>query len=126
MAGALYLSGGCDLPRKKPARLMTTVTVTVPLGRRGRSVEPAQGVGMSSKAYAYLLGFVAIIAGVATMVLSSSRLIDIVGGAAVLGGLGAAAWAAGGVNFLRNYIAALLISALISGAFVLVMLMSRP
>src|SRR5262249_29376871 len=57
---------------------------------------PAQGVGMRSKAYAYWLGIVAILAGVATMAFSSVRLIDIIGRAAVLGGLGAAAWASWG------------------------------
>ena len=81
---------------------------------------------MSSRASVYLLGFVAIFAGVATMVVSASRPIDIFGGAVVVGGLGAAAWAAGGVSFLKMYIGALLIAALIGGAFFLVMLLSRP
>jgi hypothetical protein len=50
---------------------------------------------MSSKAYAYLLGLVATFAGLATVVFSASRLIATVGGAVLLGGLGATAWATG-------------------------------
>ena len=41
---------------------------------------------MCFKGYAYLLGLVAMFAGFATMVFSSSRLIDIFGGAVLLGG----------------------------------------
>jgi hypothetical protein len=41
---------------------------------------------MSSKGYAYLLGLVAIFAGLATMEFSSSRLIDICGRTGVVGG----------------------------------------
>jgi hypothetical protein len=63
----------------------------------------ARGVGMSSKAHTYLLGLVAIFAGLATMVVSSSRLIDIFGLVALIGGLGATAWASGGMSFLKNY-----------------------
>jgi hypothetical protein len=80
---------------------------------------------MDSKAYVYLLGVVAIFAGVATMVVSSSRLIDIFGGAVVLGGLGATAWvASGGMIVFRRFIGALLVSVLIGGVIELVWLMS--
>jgi hypothetical protein len=81
---------------------------------------------MGSRGYAYLLGVVAIFAGLATMVFSPSRLIDIFGGIAVICGLGAAAWGGGGVSLLKKYVGALLITALVGGALVLVMLMSRP
>ena len=50
---------------------------------------------MCFKGYAYLLGLVAMFAGFATMVFSSSRLIDIFGGAVLLGGFGSTAWARG-------------------------------
>jgi hypothetical protein len=80
---------------------------------------------MSLKGYAYLLGLVAIFAGLATAEFSPSRLIDILGGAAVVGGLGSAAWATGGILF-KMFIGALLITVLIGGVLVLVKLMSRP
>ncbi|HWT47926.1 MAG TPA: hypothetical protein VN255_04860 [Mycobacterium sp.] len=83
----------------------------------------AQGVGMSFKGYAYLLGLVAIFAGLAIMEFSSSRLIDIFGGAAVVGGLGSTAWA-GGRGLFKMFIGALLITALIGGALLLDKLMS--
>ena len=79
---------------------------------------------MSFKGYAYLLGLVAIFAGLAIMEFSSSRLIDIFGGAAVVGGLGSTAWATGGASFLKMYIGALVITALIGGALLLDKLMS--
>jgi hypothetical protein len=85
----------------------------------------SQGVGMSSKAYAYLLGIVAMCTGVATMVFGPSELIDTVGLAVVLGGLGAAAWAGGGNSLLRNYVLALLITALFSGVIELLALITR-
>ena len=72
-------------------------------------------VGMGWMTCAYLLGIVAIIAGVATMVDSSIRSIDIFGGALVLGGLGAAAWATGDKSFFKMFIGALLMSTLIGG-----------
>jgi hypothetical protein len=78
---------------------------------------------MRLKAYAYLLGIVAIFAGLPALAFSSSRLIDLLGGAAVIGGLGATAWASGGMSLLKKYVLALLITALIGGALVLVKLM---
>jgi len=78
---------------------------------------------MSFKGYAYLLGLVAIFAGLAIMEFSSSRLIDIFGGAAVVGGLGSTAWA-GGRGLFKMFIGALLITALIGGALLLDKLMS--
>jgi hypothetical protein len=65
---------------------------------------------MRSKAYADLLGIVAMLAGVATMTVSSIRWVDFLGGAAVICGLGAAAWAA---SLFKAYIGVLLITALI-------------
>jgi hypothetical protein len=79
---------------------------------------------MSLKGYAYLLGLVAIFAGLATMEFSSSRLIDWLGGAAVVGGLGSTAWATGGMSFLKAYTVVLLIAVLICGALELDKLMS--
>jgi len=79
---------------------------------------------MRSDAYAYVLGIVAMVAGVAILAFSSSRLIDYFGGAAVLGGLGATAWASGGASLLKKYTAAVLIAGLIGGALVLIKLMS--
>ena len=79
---------------------------------------------MRSQAYAFLLGVVAIFAGLATMVLSSSRLIDIFGGAAVVGGLGSTAWATGDKSFFKMFIGVLLMTPLIGGALALVKLMS--
>jgi hypothetical protein len=78
---------------------------------------------MSFKGYAYLLGLVAIFAGLATMEFSSSRLIDIFGGAAVIGGLGATAWTSG-PGLFRAFIGVLLITVLIGGALLLDKLMS--
>jgi hypothetical protein len=75
----------------------------------------AQGVGMRSQAYAFLLGAVAIFAGLATMEFNSSRLIDIFGGAAVLDGLGSVAWASGR-SFFRMYIGVPLIAVLVGAA----------
>jgi len=72
-------------------------------------------VGMGWMTCAYLLGIVAIIAGVATMVDSSSRSIDICGGALVLGGLGSTVWATGEKSFFRLFIAAVLLATLIGG-----------
>jgi hypothetical protein len=43
---------------------------------------------MRSQAYTYMLGIVAMLAGVAIMVFSSSRLIDIFGGTAMICRLG--------------------------------------
>jgi hypothetical protein len=80
---------------------------------------------MRSKAYAHLLGIVAILAGLATIVFGPSRLIDTVGGAVVLGGLGATAWATGGNSLLRNYVLALLIASLFCGALFLAILLTR-
>jgi hypothetical protein len=70
---------------------------------------------MRSQAYAFLLGVVAIFAGLATMVDSSIRSIDIFGGALVLGGLGSTAWATGDKSLFRVLIGALLMSTLIGG-----------
>ena len=81
---------------------------------------------MSFKGYAYLLGLVAMFAGFATMVVSSSRLIDIVGGAVLLGGFASTAWARGGMSRLKMFVGVLFLTALIGGALVLVKLMSRP
>jgi hypothetical protein len=77
---------------------------------------------MSSKGYAYLLGLVAMFAGFATMVFSPSRLIDLFGGAVLLGGLGAAAWATGGMSRLKMFVGVLVVTALIGGAIELVWL----
>jgi hypothetical protein len=41
-----------------------------------RSVPPLKGVGMRSQAYAYPLGVVAILAGLAVLFSSASRVID--------------------------------------------------
>jgi hypothetical protein len=79
---------------------------------------------MTSKAYAYLLGMVAIFAGLAALAFSSSQLIDNFGGTAVLSGLGATAWATGSRSHLRTYTGALLTTALIGGSLVLAKLMS--
>jgi hypothetical protein len=73
---------------------------------------------------AHLLGVVAIFAGFATMVFSSSRLIGLFGGAAVFGGLGSTAWATRGMSLLKKFVGVLLITALIGGVLVLVKLMS--
>ena len=70
---------------------------------------------MRSQAYAFLLGVVAIFAGVATMAASSIRSIDIFGGALVLGGLGSTAWATGDKSFFKMFIGVLLVSTLIGG-----------
>jgi hypothetical protein len=70
---------------------------------------------MRSQGYAFLLGVVAIFAGLATMEFSSSRLIDIFGGTLVLGGLGSAAWATADKSFFKMFIGALLMSTLIGG-----------
>ena len=64
---------------------------------------------------AYLLGIVAIFAGVATMEDSSIRSIDIFGGALVLGGLGSTVWATGEKSFFRLFVGALLMTTLIGG-----------
>ena len=72
-------------------------------------------VGMGWMTCAYLLGIVAIIAGVATMVDSSIRSIDIVEGALVIGGLGSAAWATGGMSFFKMFIGVLLMTVLVGG-----------
>jgi hypothetical protein len=72
-------------------------------------------VGMGWMACVYLLGLVAIIAGVATMVDSSIRSIDIFGGALVLGGLASTAWATGEKSFFKMFIGVLLMSTLIGG-----------
>jgi hypothetical protein len=79
---------------------------------------------MRSQSNAYVLGIVAMVAGVATLAFSLSRLIDSFGAAAVVCGLGATAWASGGTSLLKKYTAALLIAALIGGALVLIKLMS--
>ena len=70
---------------------------------------------MRSQGYAFLLGVVAIFAGVATMAASSIRSIDIFGGALVLGGLGSTAWATGDKSFFKMFIGVLLMSTLIGG-----------
>jgi len=77
---------------------------------------------MSFKGYAYLLGLVAMFAGFATMVFSSSRLIDIVGGAVLLGGFASTAWARGGVSRLKMFVGVMVLAALIGGAIELVWL----
>jgi hypothetical protein len=77
---------------------------------------------MSSKGYAYLLGLVAIFAGFATMVCSPSRLIDLVGGAVLLGGFGSAAWATGGMSRLKMFVGVMVLAALIGGAIEVVWL----
>jgi hypothetical protein len=63
----------------------------------------------------YLLGIVAIFAGVATMAVSPSRSIDIFGGALVIGGLGFTAWATGGTGFFKMFLGVLLIAVLVGG-----------
>jgi hypothetical protein len=63
----------------------------------------------------YLLGMAAIFAGTATMVDSSIRSIDIVEGALVIGGLGSAAWATGGMSFFKMFIGVLLMTVLVGG-----------
>ena len=73
---------------------------------------------MRSKAYAYLLGVVAILAGLAVLAFSSSRVIDIFGGAVLVGGMGAAGWATGGMS-LRMFTGVLLATALIGGSVAL-------
>ena len=70
---------------------------------------------MRSQAYAFLLGVVAIFAGVATMAASSIRSIDIFGGALVLGGLGSTAWATGDKSLFKMFIGVLLMTTLIGG-----------
>ena len=77
---------------------------------------------MSFKGYAYLLGLVAMFAGFATMVFSSSRLIDIFGGAVLLGGFGSTAGARGGVSRLKMFVGVMVLAALIGGAIELVWL----
>ena len=77
---------------------------------------------MRSQAYAFLLGVVAIFAGVATMAASSIRSIDIFGGALVLGGLGSTAWARGGMSRLKMFVGVMVLAALIGGVIELVWL----
>jgi hypothetical protein len=88
------MAGHAGLPQRYPAR---------------------REVGTGWSICAYLLGLVAIFAGVATMEDSSIRSIDIFGGALVLGGLGSTAWATGDKSFFRLFIAAVLIATLIGG-----------
>jgi hypothetical protein len=64
---------------------------------------------------AFLLGVVAIFAGVAIMEDSSIRSIDILGGALVIGGLGSAAWATGSRSFFTMFIAVVLLATLFGG-----------
>ena len=77
---------------------------------------------MSFKGYAYLLGLVAMFAGFATMVFSSSRLIDIFGGAVLLSGFGSTAWARGGMSRLKMFVGVMVLAALIGGVIELVWL----
>jgi hypothetical protein len=77
---------------------------------------------MRAKGHAYLLGVIAIPVGLAVMAFGPTRLIDVFGGAALLTGLGAAAWATEGTGLLKRYIGALLLGALIGGVIVLVKL----
>jgi hypothetical protein len=79
---------------------------------------------MSSKGNAYLLGIVAMCAGFATMVFGPSGWIDLFGGAVLLGGLGAAQWATGGMSRLKMFVGVLVLTALIGGAIELVWLKS--
>ena len=65
-----------------------------------------------TQASAYLLGVVAILVGLATLAFSSNRVIDIVGGVVLLGGMGAVGWATGGRRRLRWFTGALLATAL--------------
>ena len=69
---------------------------------------------MESKAQAstYLLGVVAILAGLAALAFSSNRIIDIVGGAVPVVGMGAVGWATGGRSRLKWFTGALLAPAL--------------
>ena len=78
--------------------------------------------GMRAKAYAYLLGIIAILAGLAGLAFSQTRVIDMLGGAVLLTGMGATAWATEGTSLLKKYIGALLLAALIGGVIVLVKL----
>jgi len=87
------MAGQAGLPQRHSAR---------------REVGIGWGLGV------YLLGIVAIFAGLATMEDSSIRSIDIFGGALVIGGLGAAAWSCG-TSVFRWYVAALLVAALVGG-----------
>jgi hypothetical protein len=82
----------------------------------------APETGMRAKAYAYLLGVIAILAGLAVMAFGPTRPIAIVGGALLLTGLGAAAWATEGRRALKWYTEALLLAALIGGVIVVVKL----
>jgi hypothetical protein len=75
---------------------------------------------MRSKDYAYLLGVVAIFAGLAVAAFGSSRLIDLFGGAVMLSGLGVTGWVAWGRRFLRRYIGVLLAKVLICAVIFLV------
>jgi hypothetical protein len=69
---------------------------------------------MESKAgaVAYLLGVVAILAGLAALAFSSIRIIDILGGAVLVVGMGAVGWATGGRRRLRWFTGVLLATAL--------------
>ena len=78
--------------------------------------------GMRAKAFAYLLGIVAILAGLAVLAFVPSRSVDILGGAVLLIGLGITAWAAEGTPLLKKYTGVLLLAALIGGVIVLVKL----
>jgi hypothetical protein len=73
---------------------------------------------MRLKAYAYLVGVVAILAGLAVLAFSSSRVICIFGGAVLVGGMGAAGWASGGMS-LRMFAGVLVATALIYGSLAL-------
>lgn len=73
---------------------------------------------MRSKALIDLLGIVAMLAGVAVLAFSSCRLLEWLGGAALVCGLGAAAWSRGGMSLFKKYVVVLLITALIVGALV--------
>jgi hypothetical protein len=79
--------------------------------------------GLDFKALTYLLGLVAMFAGFATMVFGASRLmIDLFGGAVLLGGFGSTAWATGGMSRLKMFVGVLVLAALIGGAIELVWL----
>ena len=67
---------------------------------------------MRSQGYAYLLEIVAILAGLAVLAFSSSRLIDIFGERSWSVVWGAAGWASGGMS-LRMFTGVLLTTALI-------------
>src|SRR5262245_37118499 len=82
----------------------------------------APETGMRAKAYAYVLGVIAVLAGLAVMAFGPTRLIAIFEGAVLLTGLGAAARATEGRRVLRWYTEALLLAALIGGVIVLVKL----